>query len=349
MQAVDRRRFITQTGAAVAGLAGGHHLAAQRRRCRVLLNSNISGPQAFFFLADDRGYFANAGLDVDFVEGDGAAAVVARIGPEGFDFGYGDLNALVPLVAAGKSDAPIAVYVTFNTTPLTIAVDAGGPVKTAKELEGRAVAGHPIDAALEVFPAFAAATGIDATRVEVRRSTASMRSLVEDMLAGKSAGVFGFVNTITAAVAPAGIDAKTRLRFLEYRHHTPDLYGNALLASRRLVKERPDDVAAFVRAANRGLVDTVTDLDAAIESVAKRAPSISKPVDRARLAGTLATEFAHPEGARLGIGDVDDARLARAITLVARSRGLTRIPSVNEIFTREYLPPAAERVTTLAR
>ena len=74
-------------------MAGGHRLAAQRRRYRLLLNSNISGPQAFFFLARDRGYFANAGLDVDFVEGDGAAAVVARVGPEGFDFGYGDLNA----------------------------------------------------------------------------------------------------------------------------------------------------------------------------------------------------------------------------------------------------------------
>ena len=160
-----------------------------------------------------------------------------------------------------------------------------------------------------------------------------MRSLVEDMLAGKSAGVFGFVNTITAAVAPAGIDAKTRLRFLDIRDHTPDLYGNALLASRRLVKERPAHVTAFVRAANRGLVDTIADLDAAIESVAELAPSISKPVDRARLAGTLATEFASPEGARLGIGDVDDERLARAIALIARSRTLTRVPPVNEIFT----------------
>ena len=349
MRPVSRRAFLSASSASLAALATARMSAAQRRRYRVLLNSNFSGPQAFFFLAQDRGYLKAAGLDVDYVEGDGAAAIVPRVGAEGFDFGYGDLNALVPLVAKSVKDAPIAVYVTFNTTPLTIAVDASGPVKTPKDLEGRIVAGHPIDAALEVFPEFAAATGIDATRVTVQRSPASMRSLVEDMLAGKSAGVFGFVNTIIASVAPAGIDGRTRLRFLEYRHHTPDLYGNALLVSRAVLAERPDDVTAFVRAVNHGLADTVANLDAAIDSVAARDPKVRKDVDKPRLAGTLAMEMAHPDGARLGIGDVDDGRLARGIALLARSRGLPRVPRADEIFTRACLPPMAERIKTLAR
>ena len=322
---------------------------AQPRRYRVLLNSNFSGPQAFFFLAQDRGYLKASSLDAEFVGGDGAAAIVPRIGKEGFDFGYGDLNALVPLVARGAADAPIAVFVAFNTTPLTIAVDASGPVKMPKDLEGRVIAGHPIDAALEVFPEFAAATGINPSAVTIQRSTGSMRSLVEDMLGGKSAGVFGFVNTIIASVAPAGIDGRTRLRFLEYRHHTPDLYGNALMVSRKLLAERPADVTAFVRAVNRGLADTVADLDAAIDSVAASNPALRKDVDKPRLVGTLAIEMSHAEGARLGIGDVDDARLARGIALIATSRGLPRVPSANEIFTRVCLPPKSERITTLAR
>lgn len=349
MRRVSRRAFLGASSASLAALATTRMSAAQVRRYRVLLNSNFSGPQAFFFLAQDRGYLKAAGLDAEFVAGDGAAAIVPRVGAEGFDFGYGDLNALVPLVARGVKNAPIAVYVTFNTTPLTIAVDANGPVKAPTDLEGRIVSGHPIDAALEVFPEFAAATGIDARRVTIQRSPASMRSLVEDMLAGKSAGVFGFVNTIIAAVAPAGIDGRTRLRFLEYRHHTPDLYGNALLVSRQVLAERPDDVTAFVRAVNRGLADTVADLDAAIESVAARDPKVRKDVDRPRLAGTLAMELAHPDGARLGIGDVDDGRLTRGIALIAKSRGLPRVPRADEIFTRACLPPAAERITTLAR
>lgn len=344
-----RRTFLQRVALAAAASGVATRGSSQPRPFRVLLNSNFSGPQAFFFLAQDRGYFKDAGLDVTFVAGDGAAAVVPRIGTERFDFGYGDLNALVPLVARGVTDAPIAVYVTFNTTPLTIAVDAAGPIHTPQDLEGRIVAGHPIDAALEVFPEFAAATGIDARTVTVQRSSASMRSLVEDMLAGRSAGVFGFVNTIIASVAPAGIDGRTRLRFLEYRDHTPDLYGNALMVSRRLLQARPDDVRAFVRAVNRGLRDTVADLDAAIASVVARDNTVRADVDRPRLAGTLAMEMAHPEGARLGIGDVDDGRLSRGIALIAKSRGLTRVPAPTEIFSRACLPPQDERITSLAR
>lgn len=347
---MHRRRFLRDTGLA---LAAGLHPAAARAQARppfrLLLNSNISGPQAFFFLAQDRGYYRAAGLDATFVAGDGAAAIVPRIGAEGFDFGYGDLNALVPLVARGVANTPMAIYVTFNTTPLTIAVDAAGPIRTPKDLDGGVISGHPIDAALEVFPEFAAATGLDARRVTIRRSDASMRSLVEDMLAGKSAGVFGFVNTIIASVAPAGIDGRTRLRFLEYRHHTRDLYGNALMVSRRLLAERPADVAAFVRAVNHGLADTVADLDAAIASVVARDKTVRADVDRPRLAGTLAMEMAHPDGARLGIGDVDDARLTRAIALTAKSRGLPRVPAASEIFSRTCLPPANERIRSLAR
>lgn len=349
MARMQRRTFLRSAGGVLATGLFERRLAAQGRPFRVLLNSNFSGPQAFFFLAQDRGYYAAAGLDATFIGGDGAAAIVPHIGAEGFDFGYGDLNALVPLVARDTANAPIAIYVTFNTTPLTIAVDANGPVKTPKDLEGRIVAGHPIDAALEVFPEFAGATGIDASRVTIRRCDASMRSLVEDMLAGKSAGVFGFVNTIIASVAPAGIDGRTRLRFLEYRHHTPDLYGNALMVSRRLLAERPDDVTAFVRAVNHGLADTVTNLDAAIASVVKRDATVRADVDRPRLAGTLAMEMAHPDGRTLGIGDVDDGRLARGIALIAKSRHLPRVPASTEIFTRACLPPKAERVTTLAR
>ena len=349
MAPMNRRTFLRRTSLALGAATPAARAWSQPRPFRVLLNSNFSGPQAFFFLAQDRGYLKAAGLDATFVGGDGAAAVVPRIGPEGFDFGYGDLNALVPLVARNVAAAPIAVWVGFNTTPLTIAVDANGPVKTPKDLEGRIVTGHPIDAALEVFPEFAAATGIDPQKVTVRRSTASMRSLVENMLAGSSAGVFGFVNTIIAAVAPAGIDGRTRLRFLEYRHHTPDLYGNSLMVTRRLLAERPADVTAFVRAVNRGLQDTVTDLDAAIASVVARDQTVRADVDKPRLAGTLAMEMAHPEGARIGVGDVDEGRLARGIALIAKSRGLPRVPAASEIFTRACLPPLAERVTSLAR
>jgi NitT/TauT family transport system substrate-binding protein len=97
------------------------------------------------------------------------------------------------------------------------------------------------------------------------------------------------------------------------------------------------------------VADVVADVDAAIDAVARRDPAIDRIANRARLAGTLALEMAHPEGARLGIGDVDDARLARAIDLIVAAKRLPRRPAVDEIFTRRFLPPLEARVRSLAR
>ena len=79
MRPVSRRAFLSASGASLAGLVTARMSAAQQRRYRVLLNSNFSGPQAFFFVAQDRGYLKAAGLDVAYVEGDGAAAIVPRV------------------------------------------------------------------------------------------------------------------------------------------------------------------------------------------------------------------------------------------------------------------------------
>ena len=160
-----RRDFCTALGrAAVLSAASGiavPALAAQVSpapagkglKVRLLLNSAISGPHAFFCLAHERGYFADAGLDVEFAAGDGAASVVPRIPQEGFDGGYGDLCALVKLAGLRPDGCPVAVHVAFNTTPLTIGVRKGGPIRVPKDLEGKVIGGHPIDAAIEAFPA----------------------------------------------------------------------------------------------------------------------------------------------------------------------------------------------------
>lgn len=325
------------------------HGGGKRTRIRLLLNSPLSGPHAFFCLAQQRGYFADAGLEVEFVGGDGAASVVPRIPQEGFDGGYGDLCALIKLAALRPDQCPVAVHVAFNTTPLTIGVRKDGPIRTPKDLEGKVIGGHPIDAAIEAFPAYAMQAGVDESRVSILRSTTSMATLAEDVLDGHSDGVFGFVHTIIAALAGKGIDGRAGLRFLEYRDVVPELYGNALMLTPAFLQANPEAARALVAAVNRGIVETLADPDAALRAVQALAPKFARHVDGPRMMGTLQVEMAHPEARRIGIGDIDDARLARSIELLSKACRLPRVPAPGSVFTRECLPPLAERARPLAR
>lgn len=342
---ISRRHALALLAA--TSIPGASQAAAQRMR--ILLNTSHSGPTSFFLLAQQRGYFRDAGLEVAFSEGGGAAAVVPQVAPRGYQAGYGDMCALIELVARSEPDAgPVAIYTTFNTTPLTIAVEASGPIRAPKDFEGRTISGHAQDAALLTFDIFAAATGIDVSKVKRVTSHSDLGGQVATMLKGGSTqGVFGFVNTIIASITPIGIDP-ARLRFINYADYVPDMYGNTLFVTRSVYRNSKTELPKLVRAVNRGLADTVASPDAAIDALAKATPGIDRAVDRTRLVGTLKAEMANPEGARLGIGDMDDARLARLIDRIVTVKKLPRKPRVDEVFDRSFLPPEAERIRSLA-
>ena len=319
-------------------------------RIRLILNGGFSGPHAWFCLAQQRGYFAAAGLEIEFIAGEGAAAVVPLVGHEGIDAGYGDINALAEIAAAHQPGrAPVAVFVMFNAAPFTIAVRADSALRSAADLVGSHLSGHRQDAALKLFPALADRAGFAASSATITASPLGLGQQVRDLLLpGQVDGVFGFVNTIIAAVTPLGLDP-ARLRFIEFADTLPDLYANCLMVSRAWLDRAPEQVQGLVAALNRGLVETLDDLVVAIDAVARAAPATDRPVQHRRLAGTLAAEMAHPEGARIGIGDVDDVRLQRGLDLMARTLGWPRVPQAAEVFDRRFLPPLAQRVKSLAR
>lgn len=342
-------RRTTLKGATLAALPLAQ-AARAAQRLRLLLNTGLSGPLAFFVLAQERGYLAEAGIDLRTQSGGGAAAIVPQVVDGQWEAGYGDMPALIERIARGRpGEEPVAIYTPFNATPLTIAVDAAGPIRTPRDLQGHTLVGHGNDAALLTFDLFAAATGIDPAQVRVQASWAGMGGQVAEMLeGGRVHGVFGFVNTILASIAPLGIDPR-RLRFIDYAEHLPEMYGNTLFVTRDALRRHRELLPGLVRAINRGLADTAADPEAAIDALLRVAPGASREVNRVRLLGTLRTEMAHPEGARIGLGDMDDARLARMIDRIVTVKRLPRRPAADEVFDRAFLPPAAERIRNLAR
>lgn len=342
---LDRRQLL----AMIASVAGPPGANAQTARVRLLLNTSFSGPVSFFLLAEDRGFLRDAGIELALSQGGGAAVVVPQVELSRYDAGYGDMCALIERIARGpENQGPVAVYTTFNATPFTIAVAADGPIRSPKDFEARTIIGHSTDAALLTFDLLAAAAGIDAARVRVRPSLAGMGSQVAEMLSGADVhGVFGFVNTIIASIAPLGIDPR-RLRFVNYADHLPEMYGNTLFVTRDFYTREKPRLAPLVRAINSGLAAAVADPATAIDALQKRQPSANRDVNLRRFVGTLRSEMAHPEGGRIGIGDMDDTRLARLIERIVTVKRLPRRPATSEVFDRAFLPPDAERICSLA-
>jgi NitT/TauT family transport system substrate-binding protein len=345
MSITSRRDLIGTAAAASAFITMPSILHAQTAKAKMILNWRYQGPQSWFFQAQDLGFLRDEGVELEIDQGEGSAAAITKVATGAYDVGFGDMNALIDLVSKKPEDAPIACYAMFNNPPFTIAVKADGPIKSAKDLEGKTVGGPANDAALKLFPAFARLAGIDASKVTITNMAPNLR---ETMLQrGQVDAVFGFVNTIAFSARLAGIDPDKDFRFINYVDHKMDLYSNTLVVSKKLAKDNPKAVSGIVRAFNRGLVETLKSLDAAVDSVAKREPLIKKDIEKARLLATLKAEMSHPEVARIGIGDVDDERFKRGIAIVAEANQLPRVPAAEEVFSRGFLPPMHERIRLL--
>jgi NitT/TauT family transport system substrate-binding protein len=333
-----RRLFMASAAATLAAPA----LAQSRTRLKLVLNWRWQGPQGMFLLAEDRGYFRAAGIDLVIDQGEGSAASVTKVATGAYDVGFGDINAAIALAAQRPAEAPLGVMMLYNRPPFCIAVRSDSPIRTPRDLEGRTIGGPANDGALRLFPAFARLAGIDASRVNITNMNAQLR---EQMLnRGQVDGVFGFVNTIRFSAQLIGTNADTAYRWVLYGDYGMDLYSNAIVVSRQLARDNPAAVAGLLRAINRGVADMLREPDAAIAAVTRREPLINPQVERARLDATVRDEMNHPEIARIGLGDVVDERFTRGIEILAQAQSLPRMPAMADVFDRRFLPPLSERI-----
>ncbi|WP_339949062.1 ABC transporter substrate-binding protein [uncultured Albimonas sp.] len=339
------RRTAALGGAAAAASLFSPALVRAQTPVRMVLNWRYQGPQSWFFLAQDRGYFADAGIEMIIDQGNGSGAAVGAVASGSYDVGFGDVNALIQLAAQKPDEAPICVYQMYNKPPFTVGVMADSGIETAKDLEGKKLGGSANDGALKLWPAFVKIAGLDDSGIEITNFQPNLR---EQMLKGGQVdGVFGYVNTIRFSAKLSGMDPDTDIRFINYGDYGMDLYSNGLIVPKAMTQEQPELVSGMVEAINRGVADTLADMDAAVDSVAEREPLINKAIEKERLIATLQDEMNHPELAEYGLGAVDPERFAKAIDIVVEANGLPRTPEVSEIYTDAFLPPMSERITKL--
>lgn len=343
---LSRRKFIRNAGVASAAalLGSSERLYAAEAKLKMVLNWRYEGPQAWYFLAQDRGYFKKAGIDIQIDQGNGSGAAVGKVAGI-YDVGFGDVNALIQLAAKNPDEAPVCVYQLYNKPPFTIAVLKDSPIKSAQDLVGRKLGGAPNDGALKLFSAFSKSAGLDTSGIEIIHFQPNLR---EQMLRTKQVdGVFGYLNTIRFSAKLSGMDPDKDLRFIHYSDYGIDLYSNGIIVKRELVEDKPEIVKGLVWGINRGIADTISDMDAGIASVAKREGLINRKVEKERLIATLEFEMNHPELAEYGLGAINPERFRKAIDTVVDAYDLPRTPRIEEIYTPEFLPKESDRLYKL--
>jgi len=311
---------------------------AQNTPIKFQLDWRFEGPAALFLTPLAKGYFKAAGLNVVVDAGNGSGAAVNRVASGAYDMGFADLAALMEF-HANNPDAPnkpVAIMMVYNDTPASVMALKKSGIKKPSDLNGKKLGAPVFDAGRRAFPIFAKANHISGVQW-----TAMDPPLRETMLVrGDVDAITGFTFTSLLNLEARGIKADDVV-VLPYPAHGVRLYGNAIIASPKLLKDNPAAVKAFLLAFAKGMKDVIGNPAAAIADVKARDGIINVELETRRLKLAIDTVINSPNARAEGFGQVNGPRLSLMASQVADAFNTRNRVNPDAVWNGSFLPPTA--------
>jgi NitT/TauT family transport system substrate-binding protein len=313
---------------ALAALLIAAGTASAQEKFKFALNWFAVGDHAAYWVALDKGYYKAKGLDVTLENSKGSGDSIAKVDTGRADTGLADAAVVIASGARGTTIKTVGMV--FDKTPLNIFSLKSKPLAKPKDLEGATLGSPPGDAQRQMFPAFAKANGIDASKVKWVNiePAAKIAAVVEKRMDGVSDYTTGL-----PLYEKAG--GKGNIQMMPWADFGFDLYSMSIMASEKTMKEKPKQLKAFLEASYMGWRDVMADPKAAMVIFKKRVPEIDVDAltENMMMGLELMKTKQYAEG---GIGSIDDKRMCASVDLVNTYMGLPKKVDCKDVYTKDF-------------
>lgn len=259
------RAIALRAGLGCAVLAtSAFSASAQLEKATLRLDFLPGGYHAPFFLALDRGYYKQQGIDLQILDGRGSTSTLQVLGAGTDTFGVANLSAMASAVSKGIP--LVAVGGLVQRDPDSLISLAGSNITRPKDVEGKRGAFVPTGAGDRLFPAFAKANKIDVSKIQRLNVSAEARYSV--VLQGNADFMVGWSFTDALKIAKQKPISPPVL----FSDHGVTMLGVGIVVTRDFLTSRPKLVRAFLAATAKAAQEAINDPPAAVAAVAKFRP-----------------------------------------------------------------------------
>ena len=309
--------------------------AAQERKIVFMLDFISLGRHAPWYVPIAKGYYKQEGLDVTVVPSKGTADVI-----KGVDAGVAQLGFIdVPsLVAGGEAASSLKmVAVNYQKAPYCVfSLNPGANVNSPKDMVGLEFGSSTASFVWKIHQAFMKMHGLDPSTLKVVNIDGSARV---PMLAARKVQAIDLFVMSEPGLKRAVKDAEVKCLLLG--DHGLDIYANGIGVRDDFLKQNPQVVRGFVRAALRGWKDALSNP----EEAAKIQVQYVKALDPNLIVEELAIVkrlAVVPDTQKNGYGAMNREKMARTVQFINDNVEIAgRKLTTNDIYREGYLPQQA--------
>jgi NitT/TauT family transport system substrate-binding protein len=293
----------------------------------------VLGRNAPFFVAIEKGFYKEEGLNVNIVPAKGTAQAIQNVDGGVAQIGFTDVASLV-IAHANGSTVKVASVIYQKAPYAFFSLDPGAKVKSLKDLEGLRVGSNAGSFITNIAKAMMRNQGLDASKLTMESIEPSARIA---MLATGKVPAIDFYIITKPAVERAVTDAKV-VTFL-FADHGLDIYSNGIGATEAYIKDHPQVVKGFVKATLKGFQYTFHHPEEAADVIQKHAKALNKEITLEELQ-IVKDLTVTPETAANGLGTFTPERMKKSVDWMVENGGFPRekAPKPADLYVTGFLP-----------
>jgi NitT/TauT family transport system substrate-binding protein len=335
----SRRQFLRKAGAAAALAAFPFARLARaqsKRQVTMRLDWLYQGPNAGFMIALEKGYYEQAGLNVEIGPGKGSGSTAQLVASKATQFGFADGFVAGAGVSKGMGIKMVAGI--FRRNPTAVVVLDESDIRSPKDLEGKTIAIPTGATQFQQWPAFVKGCGLDAGKIRVANidPAGSPPALITGLVPAIAGYAQGYVPTIE-------IRGNKKARILWYADCGVTAVSNGIIVHADLIKEEPELIRGFVAASLKGFLYGRAHVDE-MAAIVKKFSETAVPAISRREAELSFNTWVTPSTAGRPLGWMADQDWQKTVEVLKQYGGVTTQLEASQLYTNEFVPTGSEFV-----
>jgi len=307
-----------------------------RRQVTMRLDWLFQGPNAGFMVAHEKGFYEQAGLNVEIGPGKGSGSTAQLVASKATQFGFSDGFVVGASVSKGMNIKMVAGI--FRRNPTAVVVLDESDIRSPKDLEGKTIAGPTGGTQFVQWPAFVKGCGLDGSKI--RFTNVDPAGSPPALVSGQVSAIAGYAQGLVPSVEIRG---NKKARILWYADCGVHAVSNGIIVHADLIREDPELIRAFVAASLRGFLYGRAHLDE-METMVKKFSEATVPAITRREAELSFNTWVTPGTAGKPLGWMSDQDWEETVAVLKQYGGVATPLEAAQLYTNEFVPTGSEFV-----